>query len=281
MKTNHMTSEYDLHCHSSASDGTLTPSELVRQAHAAGVKTLALTDHDTVAGIPEAVREAATTDMTLLAAIELSVTWRGKCLHLVGLNIDSAFEPLLRGIDKIQATRIDRAEQIARRLAKKGIEGASDAVNALADKGMITRTHFARFIVSQDKADSLQHAFDRYLSRGKPAYVPTIWATLEEAVGWIRGAGGIAVLAHPLRYKLSSNAMRKLLSAFKESGGQGIEVVCGRNNSGDIQTSAGHARRFNLAGSVGSDFHSPENPWIALGRLAPLPADITPVWSLW
>lgn len=144
---------------------------------------------------------------------------------------------------------------------------------------MITRTHFADFLLSQHHVSTQQEAFDRYLGKGKPAYVSTTWASLEEAIAWITGAGGIAVLAHPIRYKLTASWMRRLLSAFKEAGGQGIEVVYGSSSSDDIHTSANYARQFELAGSVGSDFHKPNNPWIELGRLSPLPSSITPAWD--
>lgn len=276
-----MISEYDLHCHSTASDGALTPSGLVEAAYKAGVKTLALTDHDTTGGVAEAEAAAAQYGIELVRAIELSLTWSGQCFHVVGLNIDPANAALRQGLQKTEAIRVERAKEMARKLGERGIEGAFEGARRIAGDGTITRTHFARYVVSQGRCSTLQEVFDRYLSRGKPAYVPTVWATLEEGIGWIRSAGGIGVLAHPMRHKLSASWMRRLLVAFKEAGGAGLEVVSGRGAPDAIQASAAYARSFGLMGSVGSDFHSAEHPWAALGRLDPLPKGITPVWSAW
>jgi hypothetical protein len=176
--------------------------------------------------------------------------------------------------------RIERAEKIADKLEKKRIPGALEAVKKAAGEGMITRTHFADFLLSQFHVSTQQEAFDRYLGTGKAAYVSTTWAELDLAVSWITESGGVAVLAHPLRYKLTASWMKRLLAAFKETGGLGIEVVTGRCNSDEIKLAAGYAKRFELAGSVGSDFHSPANQWVELGRLAPLPEGVKPVWEL-
>jgi predicted metal-dependent phosphoesterase TrpH len=275
-----MPEHYDLHCHSTASDGALTPTELVQRAHQNGVTSLALTDHDTVAGLNEAQATASATGIKLIPGIELSTTWQNKCFHIVGLGINPDYPPLIEAIRNLQNTRIERAEKIAHKLEKKRISGALEAVKKAAGKGMITRTHFADFLLSQFHVSSQQEAFDRYLGAGKDAYVATTWAELGQAITWINGAGGIAVLAHPLRYKLSANWMKRLLTAFKEAGGQGIEVVTSRLNNDEIKLVAGYAARFELAGSVGSDFHNPSNQWVELGRLAPLPSNITPVWEL-
>lgn len=275
-----MKASYDLHCHSTASDGALSPTELVRRAHLQGVTHLALTDHDTTNGLAEAQMAALDSGITLIKGIELSSTWENRCFHIVGLDINPAHPPLAEGCLTIQDIRIDRAEKIAHKLEKKRITGVLDAVKQKAGAGMITRTHFADFLVAQHHVADQQDAFDRYLGKGKPAYVATAWASLEEVVAWITGAGGVAVLAHPMRYKLTASWMKRLLSAFRDAGGQGMEVIYGHNNPNDIQISANYARQFELAGSVGSDFHNPNNPWIELGRLGPLPADITPVWDL-
>ncbi|MCK9397690.1 MAG: PHP domain-containing protein [Methylobacter sp.] len=275
-----MTENYDLHCHSTASDGALSPTELVQRAHEHGVTALALTDHDTVAGLGEAQTAATATGVKLIPGIELSTSWQNKCFHIVGLGIDPEYPPLAEATHNLQIMRTERAEKIADKLEKKRIPGALAAVKKAAGDGMITRSHFADFLLSQFHVSTQQEAFDRYLGAGKAAFVPTTWSDMELAVNWITGSGGVAVLAHPLRYKLTASWMRRLLAAFKEAGGLGIEVVTGRYNGDEIKQVARYATRFELAGSVGSDFHSPANQWVELGRLAPLPENIKPVWEL-
>lgn len=275
-----MPENYDLHCHSTASDGTLSPTALVQRAHEQGVTALALTDHDTVAGLDEAQMAATAAGIHLIPGIELSTSWQNKCLHIVGLGIDPNYPPLCEATHKLQIMRIERAEKIAEKLAKKRIPGALEAVKKAAGEGMITRSHFADFLLSQFHVSTQQEAFDRYLGAGKAAFVPTTWSDMALAVDWISQSGGVAVLAHPLRYKLTASWMKRLLAAFKEAGGRGMEVITGRYNSDEIKTLAAYATRFELAGSVGSDFHSPSNQWIELGRLAPLPDNIKPVWEL-
>ncbi|PPK76683.1 hypothetical protein B0F87_103290 [Methylobacter tundripaludum] len=275
-----MTENYDLHCHSTASDGALSPTAVVQRAHECGVTSLALTDHDTVSGLNEAQAAADTAGIKLIPGIELSTSWQNKCFHIVGLGIDPAYPPLAEATRNLQIMRTERAEKIAAKLEKKRIPGALEAVKKAAGEGMITRTHFADFLLSQFHVSTQQEAFDRYLGAGKDAFVPTTWSDMELAVSWITGSGGVAVLAHPLRYKLTASWMKRLLAAFKEAGGQGIEVVTGRYNSDEIKLVAGYATRFELAGSVGSDFHNPANPWVELGKLAPLPESIKPVWEL-
>ena len=271
---------YDLHCHSTASDGALTPAALVQRALQRGVNVLALTDHDTTAGFAEACEAAEAADITLIPGIELSTTWHGKCLHIVGLSIDTNYPPLADATLNLQKIRRERAEKIAHKLEKKRITGALEAVKKAAGDGMITRTHFSDYLLAEGHVSSQQEAFDRYLAKGKPAYVQTPWTELSLGVNWIVESGGIAVLAHPLRYNLSSAWMRRLLNAFKEAGGQSIEVITGRITADEIRLAADYARRFDLAGSVGSDFHSPDNQWVELGRLEPLPKAVKPVWEL-
>jgi 3',5'-nucleoside bisphosphate phosphatase len=275
-----MTEKYDLHCHSNVSDGVLSPTELVQRAHEQGVTALALTDHDTTAGYEEAQAAASKSDIKLIPGIELSASWKDKTFHIVGLGIDPNYPPLVEATRHLQVIRLERAEQIAAKLEKKRITGALEAVTKAAGASMITRTHFANFLVSQNHVSSQQDAFDRYLAKGKPAYVATAWAEMGLAVNWIIQSGGIAVMAHPLRYRLTASWMKRLLTAFKQAGGQGIEVVTGRCNADEIKLAAKYANDFELAGSVGSDFHSPANQWVELGRLAPLPANIKPVWEL-
>jgi predicted metal-dependent phosphoesterase TrpH len=275
-----MNEVYDLHCHSTASDGALPPAEVVKRAHRQGVTTLALTDHDTVAGLSEAAQIADQLGLRLITGIEISATYQNQCLHIVGLNIDPEFPALLDGLAEQHAVRARRAHKIAEKLEKKGFSGAYEIVKAAAGDGEITRTHFADFLIAQGAVKDQQEAFDHYLKKGKSGFVPTQWAPLEEAVGWIRSAGGVAVLAHPLRYNLSVKWMNKALDAFKTAGGQAVEVVTGRASEGDIRLSAQFAVKHGLYASVGSDFHSPENQWVELGRLAPLPENIRPVWEL-
>ena len=198
----------------------------------------------------------------------------------MGLGIDPTYAPLAEATCNLQRIRLERAQKIALKLEKNRIPGALEAVINAAGEGMITRTHFADFLLSQNHVSSQQEAFDRYLAKGKPAYVATSWAELDLAVNWITGSGGVAVLAHPLRYKLTANWMKRLLAAFKEAGGQAIEVITARNNADEIRVVADYAVRFDLAGSMGSDFHSTTNQWVELGRLAPLPKNIKPVWEL-
>ena len=276
-----MPSNIDLHTHSNMSDGTLSPTELVQRAHSKQVKTLALTDHDTTNGLFEARKAAQTLGVNLINGVEVSVTWEKKTIHIIGLNIDPGYEPLKKGLIKLQETRSERAEQIGIRLKKIGIPDAYEASKSIAGEGMITRTHFAHYIVQIDRATSMQNAFDRYLGQGKPGFVHTNWVDMGEAIGWIVGAGGNAVIAHPLRYRLTGSWIRRLLSSFKDAGGQAIEVVCGNSNPNNIRDSANYANRFDLAGSVGSDFHSPERRWIELGKFADLPATVKPLWNYW
>lgn len=275
-----MTENYDLHCHSTASDGALSPTALVQRAYEHGVTSLALTDHDTVSGIVEAQTAATATGINLIPGIELSTSWQNKCFHIVGLGINPTYPPLREATCNLQIMRMERAEKIADKLEKKRIPGALEAVKKAAGEGMITRSHFADFLLSQFHVSTQQEAFDRYLGTGKAAFVATTWSDMELAVNWITQSGGVAVLAHPLRYKLTASWIKRLLAAFKEAGGLGIEVVTGRYNSDEIKMVAGYAKRFELAGSVGSDFHNPANPWVELGRLAPLPENIKPVWEL-
>lgn len=272
--------KYDLHCHSHFSDGALTPDELLLRAKEKGVTTLALTDHDTVAGLAQAQKAAEQQKLNFIPGIELSCQWNNKTFHILGLNIDPNNTELLAGTKQLQDIRIERAKKIAHKLEKKKIPGAFAAVEKAAGTGMLTRPHFARFLLQNNHVNSMQDAFDRYLGQGKSAFVSTQWVELEEAVHWIHAAGGIAVIAHPMRYKLTASWMRRFLSAFKEMHGQGIEVITARSNPDEIRRTVLFAKQFELYGSVGSDFHSPENQWVELGRLAPLPTNIKPVWQL-
>jgi hypothetical protein len=275
-----VTDIYDLHSHSIASDGALSPTELVKRAYEKGVTVLALTDHDTTNGLAEAQQAAAGLGMRLINGIELSASHLNQCLHIVGLNIDPNNPALSEGIAQQQKIRDLRAKQIAEKLEKKKIFGAYEFVTQAAGNGEITRSHFADFLLTHQHVTTQQEAFDRYLSKGKPAFVPTVWASLEETVAWIKAAGGVAVVAHPLRYKLSVKWMNRALAVFKQAGGQGIEVVTGRASLDEIRISQQFAEKHQLYASAGSDFHAPDNLYLELGRLAAMPAGLKPVWEL-
>jgi predicted metal-dependent phosphoesterase TrpH len=275
-----VTDIYDLHSHSLASDGALSPTELVKRAHEKGVTVLALTDHDTTNGLAEAQQTAAGLGMRLINGIELSASHLNQCLHIVGLNIDPDNLTLSEGIAQQQSIRDLRAKQIAEKLEKKKIFGAYEFVTQAAGNGEITRSHFADFLLTHQHVTTQQEAFDRYLSKGQPAFVPTIWASLEETVAWIKAAGGVAVLAHPMRYKLSVKWMNRALAVFKQAGGEGIEVVTGRASLEEIRISQQFAEKHQLYASAGSDFHAPDNVYLELGRLAAMPAGLKPVWEL-
>ncbi|WP_126454714.1 PHP domain-containing protein [Sulfuriflexus mobilis] len=269
---------FDLHSHSTASDGTLSPTALVKRASEQGVQVLALTDHDTTAGLAEA-RQAAGTDLNLINGIEVSVSWNGQAIHIVGLGLDPDNAALQTGLVRLGEFRQWRAEEIARRLEKKRIPGAFEGAMAYAKGELLSRTHFARFLVEKGYADSVGKVFKHYLVQGKPGYVPGKWAGLEEAVGWIKDAGGLAVVAHPARYRISATRLRALLGEFRECGGLAMEVVSGSHSKDDCLSMAAHAKRQQLLASQGSDYHGPENPWIELGRLRDMPEGCLPIWE--
>ncbi|MCG8052911.1 MAG: PHP domain-containing protein [Candidatus Thiodiazotropha taylori] len=272
---------YDLHSHSTASDGTLSPRALVQRAAEAGVEVLALTDHDTTAGIDEASEAAQSCGLVLIPGVEVSVSWNRQTVHLVGLNLDPHDSQLDAGLQKLRDFREWRAEEIGRRLDKAGISGAYEGALALAEGCLVSRTHFARFLVQSGIVEDERKVFKRFLVSGKPGHVPGEWASLEEAVGWIHAAGGQAVIAHPARYRMTRSKLRQLLKQFVALQGDGLEVVSGSHSRDDYVNMAKHARDFDLLASAGSDFHCPENPWIELGRLPRLPEGCKPVWQNW
>lgn len=271
----------DLHTHSTASDGTLTPRALIERAAAAGVGVLALTDHDTTDGLAEAQAAAHELGIVLIPGVEISVTWNARTIHVVGLKLDAGNPQLSQGLAAALAFRAWRAEEMGRRLAKHGIADAYEGARALSNGTLIGRTHFARFLVRQRIAADTGEVFKRFLTSGKPGHVAGEWATLETAVGWIRAAGGQAVLAHPARYSLTRTRMQRLLGEFRECGGVGIEVVTGSHSRDDAFNFARHAREQRLLASAGSDYHGPENPWLDLGRLPALPEGCRPIWHDW
>lgn len=270
----------DLHCHSTASDGTLPPAKVVTRAAANGVDMLALTDHDTTAGLDEAYLSAQENNIRLIAGIELSVTWQGKLLHIVGLDIDPEYQPLRQGIRMLKEMREERAQEMGKRLARAGYSNAYENARRLAGNGNVTRTHFARHLIEVGAAKDFTDVFKRFLVRGKPGYYRVDWAPMEDAINWITYSGGVAVVAHPMRYKLTASWLNRVITGFREAGGKGIEVVCGHNSADDNARSAMFARKHGLLASQGSDFHEP-GKWVELGKLAKLPDGIEPVWQQW
>ncbi|WP_457670424.1 PHP domain-containing protein [Thiolapillus sp.] len=271
--------KYDLHSHSTISDGTLTPAVLASQAAAAGVDVLALTDHDNVSGIAAAREAAEPLGLRLISGVEISVSWSGHTVHVLGLNLDENATILRQGLQKLCDYRAWRAEEIGRGLERKGIPGAYEGACALATGALVGRLHFARFLVKQGHAKDVKDVFRNYLVAGKPGYVRGEWATLEDAMGWILGAEGLAVIAHPARYKMTRGKLRRLIGEFRELGGRGLEVVSGSHSRDEYFTMARHARDFGLLASAGSDYHGPDNPWISLGNLPDLPPGCDPVWN--
>jgi predicted metal-dependent phosphoesterase TrpH len=274
-----MPNHYDLHSHSTASDGTLDPAALAEAAHAAGIRVLALTDHDTTAGIGAAGRAAAALGMSLVPGVEISVSWQSQTVHVLGLNIDPDSAPLQQGLQRLRAFRDWRAEEIGRRLARAGIDGAREGAQALTRGRIVSRTHFARYLVAQGHAGSVRDVFKHFLVPGKPGHVRGQWAGLEEALGWIRAAGGLAVIAHPARYRMTASKLRHLIGEFRELGGVGLEVVSGSHTRDNVHAMAAQARTSQLLASCGSDYHGPENPWVQLGQLCDLPAGCRPIWD--
>ncbi|MFO1414321.1 MAG: 3',5'-nucleoside bisphosphate phosphatase [Burkholderiales bacterium] len=273
---------YDLHSHSTASDGVLSPADLVARALGQRVDVLALTDHDDTAGLAEARAAAAGTPLTLVNGVEVSVSWERHTIHVVGLQVDPYAPVLADGLAGIRRGRDTRARAIGDSLARAGITGAYEgALGFVTSERLVSRTHFARFLVQRGHVKDMKAAFKRYLVRGKPGYVPHAWAPLADAVGWIHAAGGQAVLAHPGRYPLTATGMRRLLGDFRACGGDAIEILSSSHTPAQATEYATQARVFGLAGSCGSDFHGPEESWIDLGSLPPLPAGVTPVWANW
>ena len=275
-------STIDLHCHSNRSDGALAPSALIQRAAQRGVRTLALTDHDTLDGLEEAHAAARSHGMRLIPGVEISVTWSGRTLHVVALGVDPSNAALAQGLGAIRNGRLQRAETIARRLATIGIGSAFDgALGLAANPGIIGRGHFARYLVAAGVVSDTRAAFRRFLGEGKPGYVRHSWAPLAQALDWIRQAGGIAVLAHPVRYGLRLARLRALFEEFRALGGFAVEVVTAAHSEQQAAEIAGLASTSGLAASAGTDFHSPDESWLDLGQLAALPRGCAPVWQGW
>ena len=279
--TSHSVLNADLHCHSTVSDGTLAPEQLAERAYANGVRLWALTDHDELGGQERAQAAASSLGMDYLSGVEISVTWMGQTIHIVGLGIDAAHAGILEGLRMTREGRGNRAKQMAEQLLKAGIPGAYEgALHFAGNHELIARTHFARFLVEQGVCRDTDQVFKNYLVEDKPGYVPHLWATLDNAVDWIKAAGGAAVIAHPGRYKLSPMQMDELYKHFKEIGGMAIEVITGSHSPNQYQTYGKIAQHYGFLASRGSDFHDPEESYIDLGALPHLPDHLTPVWSL-
>jgi len=274
--------QYDLHCHSTRSDGLLSPADVIRRAAARGVDVIALTDHDEVVGLAEARAAAQDAGIAFIDGSELSVTWNGETVHVVALGIDPENVELAEGLTGVRSGRDARARLIGDALEDAGIpdafEGASGFVTS---PRLISRTHFARYLIETGYVRDMKEAFKRYLTSGKPGYVPHAWASLAEVVGWIHGAGGQAVIAHPGRYKLKPSELRALIAEFRDLGGDALEVVSPSHTAAQFAEFATLARTHGLKVSCGSDFHGVGESRLDFGELPPLPAGVDPVWSTW
>lgn len=271
----------DLHCHSVVSDGTLEPEALAARASANGVELWALTDHDEMGGQHRAAAAARTHGMKYLTGAEISVTFANQTVHIVGLGFDPDDARLKQGLSQTRGGRELRAREMSEGLAQAGIRGAYEgALKFVSNPELISRTHFARFLVESGVCKETNEVFRKYLTEGKPGFVPHRWAALRDAVAWITQAGGVAVIAHPARYKFTPNEEFALFTEFKAHGGQAVEVVTGSHTSAEAVSYADTAREFGLAASRGSDFHSPDESHMDLGRLPFLPGELTPVWEL-
>ena len=273
-------SRYDLHCQSTRSDGALAPAAVVARAAERGVRVLALTDHDEVSGLIEARAAADEHGIELINGVEISVSWRAHTLHIVGLRVDPDNESLVGGLHAVRLGRNERAERMAAALAELGIPDAlAGAQSYVTNPELVSRTHFARYLVETGWARSTQAVFDKYLGAGKPGFVPHVWTSLEEALAWIIEAGGVPVIAHPGRYRLSDAEREDLLSRFKALGGVGIEVVTGSHTPDQYDYWAQRAREYALLASIGSDYHGLPDSYRDLGDIPPLPSTCTPIWQ--
>lgn len=272
----------DLHCHSTASDGLLAPRDLVTRAAANGVDILSLTDHDDTSGLAEARAEAASRNLRFVDGVEVSVSWRGTTVHIVGLRVDPGSDALRGGLESIRRGRETRAEKIAESLTASGVpESLAGAKRFAENPELISRAHFARFLVEAGRAPDVKSVFQRYLVKDRPGYVPHQWAALADVVGWIRASGGVAIIAHPGRYKLAKSELREFFTEFKHCGGAGIEVVTGSHTPDQYLEFARAARELGFLASRGSDYHGKGESHSDLGTLPPLPDDLKPVWHDW
>ena len=272
----------DLHCHSVISDGTLTPAAVVERAYAQGVEWLALTDHDEVAGLPVAISRAQELGMGFVPGVEISVTWANETVHILGLGINPDDPVLNQGLIRTRGGRDQRAQEMSQALSKAGITNAYEgALKYAGNPDLISRAHFARYLVEIGICDSVSEVFGRYLVEGKPGFVPHRWARLSDALGWIHQAGGVAVVAHPARYRLTALERGAFFDEFVELGGRGIEVMTSAHSPQEIAEYVLITRHYGLKASRGSDFHCPDESHTELGSLPPLPDAVEPIWAEW
>ncbi len=271
----------DLHCHSVVSDGTLTPEALAKRAKGNGVELWALTDHDELGGQDRAIAAAREAGLPYLTGVEVSVTFAGITVHIVGLGMDHRHTALQEGLRATRGGREQRAREMSDDLARVGIPGVYEgALKYVGNPDLISRSHFARYLVEIGVCKDTSEVFRKYITEGKPGYVPHRWASLGDAVGWLTQSGGVAVIAHPGRYKLTPNEEFALFTEFKSHGGQGVEVMTGAHGQADYVKYTGFCQEFDLVASRGSDFHSPEESHTDLGQLPYLPGSVKPVWEL-
>lgn len=274
----------DFHCHTTASDGALTPIQLIDLAVEHQVEMLAITDHDTTAGYESVLDYAKQQGIDLVSGVEISCYWQGHTIHIVGLNVDVHHAGLQTGLARIREMRWQRMEAILDKLEQRDhfpvTELRQRVYDSVGDNGVVGRNHIAQILIEQGVVKQTSQAFDRFLKRGRIGYVKSEWPPLEDVVGWILAAGGIAVVAHPKVYQFTSSKLNRLLTDFKAAGGQAMEVVNQPRHCSDIVGMAERAKRFEFAASMGSDFHRPEHTWRGLGWLAPLPENVMPVWTL-
>ena len=270
----------DLHSHSTISDGLLSPVDLVRRAAGNGVEILALTDHDELGGLAMARAEAESLGIKFVDGVELSVSWGDQTVHIVGLGVDPGCPVLVQGVLQVRSGRDERAQRMSDELAKIGIRGVLDGARKyVGNPALVSRSHFARYLVEIGISRTVSEVFDYYLARGKPGFVEHEWATLEQAVGWIHAAGGVAVIAHPGRCRLSKAELFVLFERFKELGGEAIEVVSGTQNGDAALEYARIARQYGFLASRASDFHGPGESMVDIGKAEALPPDLVPVWT--
>ncbi len=272
---------YDLHCHSDQSDGILSPEQLVSRAKANNVAVLALTDHDTVKGVARAKAQAEAEGISLVTGIEFSSQWQGRGVHIVGLAIDLQSPVLFQAIEHQGQVREERARQIAGKLERMGIPGALEGARQRASGDQVGRPHFARFLVDEGYTANINQAFKRYLGAGKPGDIKQDWPDFAQVIEWIRGAGGVAVLAHPAKYKMTRSKLCAMVRHFVDSGGQAIEIICSKQPPDITANLVKIAEKFELHGSCGSDFHGPGQHWQELGSFGRMPSQVPPVWELW
>ena len=276
-----MPATIDLHCHSTISDGLYPPEQLVAYAHKQGVKVLALTDHDDMGGLVAARKAAEQHGMQFINGVEISVTWKKRTLHIVGLKVDPEYAPLKTALDAVRQGRLDRAKLMAEGLEKAGIEGCFEGAQKIAGDSILTRSHFARFLVEAGHVKNVKTVFKKYLVKGKPGFVEHQWMSLEECVTLIKDSGGAAVIAHPGRYDLGRINMHLLMHEFRGYGGEAIEVVTGSHNPPQYEQFATIAHRFSLKASLGSDYHGPGISYMEMGCISELPPSCVPIWQDW